>query len=84
MGGHRLGNAVIRLLERGEVGRKEPAVCNVAENELAAQRLNAPVVGEPAGDGPSFVVVVNGDRRSAQPTQREPEVAQHPFLMPDA
>ena len=46
----RLRNAVVGLFHRGEVGDKHASVEDVAENELAFQRSNAPVIGEAVGD----------------------------------
>ena len=57
-----LWNAVVGLLHRGQVGRKQSTALDVAEDELAAERGDASVVGEPAAHGLSLVVVVDRDR----------------------
>ena len=50
-----LRNAVVGFLQRGEIGREQPAALDVAEYEFAAQSLYAPVVGEASRNGLAFI-----------------------------
>src|SRR5262245_8126613 len=59
---HGAGDAVVGLLHRGKVGRKDAAALNVAKDILAAQRGDPAVIRKPAGYRRPFVVVVDRDR----------------------
>src|SRR5262245_62210001 len=59
---HGAGTPAVGLLHRGEVGGKDTAVLNVAENKLAAQCGNPAAIREAAAYRPPFVVVVHRDR----------------------
>ncbi len=55
----RLRNAVVGLFHRGEVGDEHASVEDIAENELAFQRVDTPVIGEAVGDRTPLVVIVD-------------------------
>src|SRR5689334_8334943 len=59
---HRLRDAVVGLLQRGEIGGKEATALDIAKHELASQRGDAPVVRESARHGLTLVVIVDGHR----------------------